>query len=199
MRSAQQLLGGGDRVRPPEQDVVTQLGDRGLHVVGDVGDEAHVEGAGGIEHFAGQVGGRNLRPAAALHDRAGDDRRGHADAHLGEGERDRRVDDGEITCGHQPDAAGAHGAVDGSDHWRGRRAQPFDRSDERRRVDPPRRTLLQVCAGTEHRRGVGEDDHSGAFGLRGIQRIVKVGEQLLRQSVAIGGGVECDRGNATDH
>ena len=75
----------------------------------------------------------------------------HADAHLGERERDRRIDDNEIARRHQADPAGAHRAVDGGDHRSRARGQALDGRDERCRVDPAGRPFLEVGAGTERR------------------------------------------------
>ena len=46
---------------------------------------------------------------------------------------------------------------------------------------------------------MGEHDHTGGGLLSGIERLVHIGEQLLREGVAIGGGVEGDRGDPIDH
>ena len=130
-------------------------------IVGDVRDQSHVERLHRVEDLTGEVRSSQLRPAAALQDWPRDGRRSDPDPHLGEGERDRRVDDDQVAGRHQPDAAGAHRAVDCRDHRRRCCCQPFHRAHERRGVDAAGRPLLQIGPGTEHRRRVGEHDRRG--------------------------------------
>ena len=84
---SQHPLGLGHGTGRAHADAVAQRGDRRVDVVGDVGDEADVAGEGGVERLAGQEGGGEPAAARPAQDRHRDDRRGHADAHLGEGER----------------------------------------------------------------------------------------------------------------
>ena len=85
---AQDPLGRGDGAgraqRMPSHSAATVRVD----VVGDVGDQPDVAGLGGVERLAGEE--RRGQPAGArpAQDRHRDDRRGDADADLGEGERD---------------------------------------------------------------------------------------------------------------
>ncbi len=160
----------------------------------DVGDETHVERSCGVERLAGEVRAGQLRPSAALQDRRGDDRRGDADAYFGERERDRRIDHDEVARCHQPDTAGPHRAVDRGDDRSRHRSQTLDGSNERRRVDHTCRAFLQVGAGAERRGRVGEHDDAGGVTFCRVEGSVQIGEELLRQGVAVARRVERDRG-----
>ena len=180
MRTTQQLLRRRERLRSAQRQIAAQVRDRPRHVVGHVRHQSHVQRGRGVERLTGEVGGGQLGPPAARQDRSGDDRRSHADPHFGERERDRPGDDHEIARGHQPDAAGADGPVDGGDHGRGGRPETFDCTHERCRIDDAGRPFLEIGTGTEDRRCVRQHDHPGVGGFGTVQRVVQFGQQLLR-------------------
>jgi hypothetical protein len=105
---AQQRLGGRDRAWVLRRGSCAQAVNGRPDIVADVGDEPHVEGSHGVERLAGEVGTGQFRPSATLHDRRCDDCR-KTSIRTGEGERDRRIDDDEITGRHQPDPAARTG------------------------------------------------------------------------------------------
>ena len=103
--------------------------------------------------LAGEERGGQLRQPQRAQDGHGDDGRRDADAHLGERERDVGLHHHEIARGHQPDAAGAHRAVDGGDRRvpRSVPSRSMARAIGACESIVARRTLLQVGAGAEHR------------------------------------------------
>jgi hypothetical protein len=128
----QHPLGRGDCRWGATEDSVAQIVDRRHHVAADVGDQPHLARRLGVEGLAGEHGGGDTAGWNATQDRHGDDRRGDADADLGEGERRRVVDDDEVARRHQADAAGADGTVDHGDRRAGGVHQALERPDERR-------------------------------------------------------------------
>ncbi len=160
----------GAPIRMPSHSAATVAGD----VVGDVGDQPDVAGQGGVERLAGEE--RRGEPAAArpAQDRHGDDRRGDPDADLGEGEREVALHDDEVARRHQPDATGAGRAVDGGDRRHVGVHQPAQGAHDRRRVRRAGAPLLEVGAGAERRRDVGQHDRPhgpvGDTGLGDVER-----------------------------
>ena len=148
----------------------------------------------GVERFAGEHRRGDLARRDLAQDRHRDHRRGHADPHLGEGERGGRRDDAEITRCHQGRSrrrgrcrrwlrSSGHGPVH----------QPFQDGDHRPRVGGRVRigTLLEVGAGAEGRAFVPEHDHPRR--LAHLEALVQLLQQLTRQRVAVVGRVERDR------
>ena len=122
--------------------------------------------------------------------------RSDTDSNLGERKGDRRIDHHEITRGHDPDSSCANRTIDRRDHRRVGGAEPFDCPYEARRIDIADGALLQVCTGTENGRCVSEHDDPNFALLRLVERCVEVGDELLRQGVAVGRRIERDGGDS---
>ena len=105
-----------------------------------------------------------LRRRDPAEDRHRDDRRDDTDADLGEGERHGAVHDDEVARRHQADAAGPRRPGDGGDRRHVGVHQPLERAHDRSRVRRPARPLLEVGAGAERRRRVGEHDRADVAG-----------------------------------
>ena len=165
-------LGGGDGVR----------------------DESDLEGERGVEGLAREERRREPRAAGPAQDRHGDDRRGHADAHLGEGEREVSDDDDEVARRHQPDATGRAGPHSTAIVGTSASISRFRTGHERARVGWSGATLLEVGTGAERRRDVGQHDRSiepsTAPASAASSAGVEVAHQAAGQGVAIGRGVE---------
>ena len=163
-------------------------------VVGDVRDQSDRAGLVGVERLAGQHRGGDPARRDPPQDRHGDDRRRHADPHLGERERDRPVHDDQVARRHQPDAAGAHRAADCGDGRLLGVHQPFEDADHRCRVGRAGRSLLQVGAGAERGPLVRQHDDADAGGrLDLVESLTELGDELARQRVAVVLRVERDR------
>ena len=109
------------------------------------------------------------------------------------------VHDHEVAGRHQPDPAGADGALHGGDRRAVGVHQPFERVDHRARIGRPLGALLEVGAGTEGRTEMGQHDRSGALLLGDVDRLVQLGQQLARQRVAVVLRVERDGRDPVDH
>ena len=160
----------------------------------DMGDEADRSGFGRVERFAGEHRRGDLARRDPPQDRHRDDRGRDADAHLGEGERGRVVHDHEVAGRHQPDPAGAHGAVHGGDRRAFGVHQPFEGAGRTAGSRPALRALLEVGAGAERRTrdGVSTIARRVRASARSMP-VVQLGQQLARQRIAVVLRVERDR------
>ena len=155
--------------------------DRGLRRVEDLA----------CEHVAAR---RAARHAALTED--GDDRRGDTDPHFAERERRRRRSDDDVGGRDEARAAGTDVSVESGDDRLRVVPELLEDLDERHGSDAGRGGARQVGTRTERVARAREHDAADGGVIRCCSKVrVELGEQLLRERVAVVGRVERDRRN----
>ena len=198
-----QGFGGGQSLRRSLADRRGQRRDGGLDIVGGDGDQPDVGGLGGAELLPGEEvatrsAGGHLRQQGQRNDRRGD-----ADARLGQRERAGRPGDRDVAGADQAEPARAHVSVDGGDH---RHRQLEDPAQQVRQFAGPvdgdvagvtPRGLGEIGSRAERSAGVVEHDgpHPGLLGGVG-QALVQLVDQRGGQRVAVVRRVQREPGDA---